>query len=77
MSEETAGLKKLAAERAVEFVESGMVVGLGSGSTTLYAVRRIGELVREGGYRRARAVLGAGYRRGRRRPGRRSLSWEK
>ncbi|NIN71271.1 MAG: ribose-5-phosphate isomerase RpiA [Gemmatimonadetes bacterium] len=48
MSEDTAGLKKQAAERAVDFVESGMVVGLGSGSTTLYAVRRIGELVREG-----------------------------
>jgi ribose 5-phosphate isomerase A len=48
MSEDTAGLKKQAAERAVEFVESGMVVGLGSGSTTLYAVRRIGELLREG-----------------------------
>lgn len=49
MSDDTAGLKKQAAERAVDFVESGMVVGLGSGSTTLYAVRRIGELVREGG----------------------------
>jgi len=49
MSEETASLKKAAAERAVEFVEPGMVVGLGSGSTTLYAVRRIGDLLRDGG----------------------------
>jgi ribose 5-phosphate isomerase A len=48
MSDESPSLKKLAAERAVEFVEPGMVVGLGSGSTTLYAVRRIGELLREG-----------------------------
>ncbi|MGD2215451.1 MAG: ribose-5-phosphate isomerase RpiA [Gemmatimonadales bacterium] len=48
MSEETASLKKQAAERAVDFVEPGMVVGLGSGSTTLYAVRRIGQLLREG-----------------------------
>jgi ribose 5-phosphate isomerase A len=48
MSGESPSLKKLAAERAVEFVEPGMIVGLGSGSTTLYAVRRIGELLREG-----------------------------
>lgn len=48
MSEDTSSLKKAAAERAVDFVEAGMVVGLGSGSTTLHAVRRIGELVREG-----------------------------
>lgn len=48
MSEDTATLKKRAAERAVDYVQSGMVVGLGTGSTTLYAVRRIGELLQEG-----------------------------
>lgn len=37
-----------AAERAVQFVESGMTVGLGSGSTAILAVRRIGELLRRG-----------------------------
>jgi len=36
-------LKQKAAHRAVEFVESGMVVGLGTGSTTAFAVIRIGE----------------------------------
>ena len=34
-------LKRQAAFRAVEFVESGMVVGLGTGSTTEHAVKRI------------------------------------
>ena len=40
--------KRLAAERAVEFVESGMVVGLGHGSTAAFAVRRIASLLRDG-----------------------------
>jgi ribose 5-phosphate isomerase A len=43
-----AHFKKLAAERAVEFVESGMIVGLGVGSTAVFAVRRIADLMREG-----------------------------
>jgi ribose 5-phosphate isomerase A len=41
-------LKKKAAHRAVEFVESGMVVGLGTGSTTAFAVIRIGENLKSG-----------------------------
>ncbi|KAA8529083.1 hypothetical protein F0562_033429 [Nyssa sinensis] len=41
-------LKKIAAYKAVEFVESGMVLGLGTGSTAKYAVDRIGELLRQG-----------------------------
>lgn len=41
-------LKKLAAYKAVEYVESGMVVGLGTGSTAKHAVDRIGELLRQG-----------------------------
>ena len=36
-------LKKLAAEEAVKRVESGMVVGLGTGSTAAFAVSAIGE----------------------------------
>jgi ribose 5-phosphate isomerase A len=40
--------KKRAAERAVEFVEDGQVVGLGTGSTTKFAIEKIGERVREG-----------------------------
>ena len=41
-------LKQKAAHRAVEFIESGMIVGLGTGSTTEFAVRRIAERLRSG-----------------------------
>lgn len=41
-------LKKIAAYKAVEFVESGMVLGLGTGSTARHAVNRIGELLCQG-----------------------------
>ena len=41
-------LKRQAAERAIELVESGMVVGLGHGSTAVFAVRRIAQLLRAG-----------------------------
>jgi ribose 5-phosphate isomerase A len=41
-------LKQKAAFQAVEFVKSGMVVGLGTGSTTEYAVKRIAELLNRG-----------------------------
>ena len=40
--------KKAAAERAVEFVNDGMTVGLGSGSTVFFAIKKLGELVRAG-----------------------------
>jgi ribose 5-phosphate isomerase A len=40
--------KQQAAERAVDMVQSGMVVGLGTGSTAIFAVRRIAQLLREG-----------------------------
>jgi ribose 5-phosphate isomerase A len=40
--------KQQAAERAVELVASGMVVGLGTGETATYAIRRIGALLRAG-----------------------------
>jgi ribose 5-phosphate isomerase A len=40
--------KREAAARAVELVESGMVVGLGAGSTAAFAVRRIAELLHQG-----------------------------
>jgi ribose 5-phosphate isomerase A len=43
-----AALKQEAAEYAVRYVESGMAVGLGTGSTAIFAVRRIGELLRTG-----------------------------
>src|SRR5262245_12394369 len=40
--------KQQAAERAVEFIESGMVVGLGAGSTALFAVKRLAQLLHAG-----------------------------
>jgi len=43
-----AALKQQAAEYAVRYVESGMAVGLGTGSTAIFAVRYIGELLRRG-----------------------------
>jgi ribose 5-phosphate isomerase A len=41
-------LKQEAAEYAVEFIESGMVVGLGHGSTAIFAIRRIAQLLNDG-----------------------------
>jgi ribose 5-phosphate isomerase A len=40
--------KQQAAERAVELVRPGMVVGLGTGSTAIFATRRIAQLIAEG-----------------------------
>ena len=41
-------LKKLVAEKAVEQIKDGMIVGLGTGSTMKYTLKKLGELVREG-----------------------------
>uniref|UniRef100_A0A7N0TQ87 ribose-5-phosphate isomerase n=1 Tax=Kalanchoe fedtschenkoi TaxID=63787 RepID=A0A7N0TQ87_KALFE len=41
-------LKKLAADKAVEYVKSGMVLGLGTGSTAAFVVSKIGELLKSG-----------------------------
>lgn len=41
--------KYAAAKKAVDFVENGMRVGLGTGSTAAWMVRCLGELVREDG----------------------------
>ena len=48
MNENTQNLKERAAERAVKFVKPGMVIGLGHGTTTIFAVRRIAELLQAG-----------------------------
>ncbi len=42
-------LKRAAAERAVDYVKDGMKVGLGTGSTAYWAIRRIGERMKEEG----------------------------
>ncbi|XP_021891263.1 probable ribose-5-phosphate isomerase 3, chloroplastic [Carica papaya] len=41
-------LKKLAADKAVESVKSGMVLGLGTGSTAAFVVDKIGKLLSAG-----------------------------
>jgi ribose 5-phosphate isomerase A len=48
--------KRAAAERAVEWVESGMTVGLGTGSTAVWAIRALGERVRDGRLRDVVAI---------------------
>lgn len=55
MNSDVTHLKMQAAHRAVEFVESGMVVGLGHGSTAVHAVRRLAELLHKG---QLRDILG-------------------
>ncbi|MGZ3838499.1 MAG: ribose-5-phosphate isomerase RpiA [Flavisolibacter sp.] len=40
--------KKLAAEKAVEYIRPGMTVGLGTGTTAFFAIEKIGEMVRQG-----------------------------
>jgi ribose 5-phosphate isomerase A len=50
-------LKRAAAERAVaEHVESGMVLGLGTGSTASFVVRKIGELLASGELKDVRGI---------------------
>lgn len=56
MSTDINQLKQQAAERAVEFIESGMVVGLGSGSTAILAVRGIGQRLANGQLRDIRGI---------------------
>ena len=45
------GAKRLAAREAVALAESGMVLGLGTGSTSRHAVAAVGERLREGSLR--------------------------
>lgn len=40
--------KRIAGERAAEFIKDGMIVGLGTGSTVYYTVLKIGEMVKNG-----------------------------
>lgn len=48
MTMQTNNLKKIAAERAVEEIKPGMVVGLGTGSTFQFALERIAEKIKSG-----------------------------
>lgn len=40
--------KKLTGEKAAEYIEDGMIIGLGTGSTAYYAIKKVGEMVRKG-----------------------------
>ena len=40
--------KKLAGEKAVEYVEDGMLLGLGTGTTVYWSILKLGELVKNG-----------------------------
>lgn len=40
--------KRLAGERAAEFIEDGMTLGLGTGSTVHWTIEKLGQLVKEG-----------------------------
>lgn len=48
MGEQTEWMKKAAGERATEFIEEGMVIGLGSGSTVYWALKKLGEMIEQG-----------------------------
>jgi len=43
--------KQLAAEKAVSFLESGMTIGLGTGSTAYWVIEKIGEKVKKEGWK--------------------------
>lgn len=40
--------KKIAGEKATEYIKDGMVIGLGTGSTSYYMIEKVGELVNAG-----------------------------
>ncbi|RCW50605.1 MULTISPECIES: ribose-5-phosphate isomerase RpiA [Halanaerobium] len=40
--------KKLTGERAAEYIKDGMIIGLGTGSTAYYAIKKVGEMVKNG-----------------------------
>ncbi len=41
-------LKQMAGEKAAEYIEDGMILGLGTGSTVYYTILRIGQMIKEG-----------------------------
>ena len=48
--------KRAAGERAAELIQDGMVVGLGTGSTAIFATRKLGEFLASGARRRVVAI---------------------
>ncbi|CAB49687.1 ribose 5-phosphate isomerase A [Pyrococcus abyssi] len=41
-------MKKIAAKEALKFIEDDMVIGLGTGSTTAYFIRLLGDMIKKG-----------------------------
>lgn len=48
MKEQQELLKKLAGEKAAEYIQDGMVIGLGSGSTVYWMMKKLGEMIADG-----------------------------
>jgi ribose 5-phosphate isomerase A len=48
MAEDATRFKQQAGERAASMVKTGMVIGLGTGSTAIFAARRVAERLRDG-----------------------------
>lgn len=42
------GKKRIAGQKAVEYIKDGMILGLGTGSTAYYMIEKVGELVQNG-----------------------------
>jgi ribose 5-phosphate isomerase A len=40
--------KRIAGEKATEYIEDGMTIGMGTGSTAYYMIKKVGELVAKG-----------------------------
>lgn len=56
METDLSELKKQAAEKAVEYIRDGMILGLGTGSTTHFALQKIGQLFKKDGLRNIRGI---------------------
>jgi ribose 5-phosphate isomerase A len=56
MTDPLTELKRQAGVHAAQYVESGMVVGLGHGSTAIHALHRIAQLLREGALHDVRGI---------------------
>lgn len=48
MTKDQNELKRIAGEKVVDFIKPGMIVGLGSGSTVFFALKKLGELIADG-----------------------------
>jgi len=49
-------LKRIAGEKALEYVESGMTLGLGTGSTVEYTIKKLAELLKAGKLKDIKAI---------------------